>query len=103
MNVAQAMCASSGGGHAPTGFDWFKWARPVSRPPVHIVKARRVILALTGPVHAGLPNGLSRMKGKLSCPVLRGGGSGNAAPLPDHAQKHRATEPRRALPQSASD
>jgi len=41
---------------------------------------------LTGSAHAELCNGLSRMKGQPSRPVLRGGRGGNAASLPDTYQ-----------------
>ncbi len=65
MNVAQAMCASSGTAIQANQFDWFKRARPVSGLQVSIVKVTRGIPALTGPVRAGLRNGLSRMRGNF--------------------------------------
>ena len=76
MNVAQAMCASSGRTTPANQLDWFKGACPVNRLQVCIVKARRVIIALTGLVHAGLWNGLSRMKGNFHVRFL---GEGAAA------------------------
>ena len=82
MNVAQAMCASSGGATRSNRFDWFKCARPVSRPQACIVKARRVILALTGPVHAGLRNGLSRMKGNFHVRFLGEEAAAMPSPYP---------------------
>ena len=65
MNVAQAMCASSGRTTHANQSDWFKSARPVSGLQVHIVKVAREISALTGPVRTGLRNGLSRMRGNF--------------------------------------
>ena len=65
MNVAQAMCASSGRAARANQFDWLKCVRPVSGLQVHIVKVGWDIPALTGSVHAGLCCGLSRMKGNF--------------------------------------
>ena len=62
MNVAQAMCASSGRATRANQFDWLKCVRPVSGLQVHIVKVAWEIPALAGSVHAGLCCGLSRMK-----------------------------------------
>ena len=66
MNVDSSMCASSG-----------KQAR---RLQASIVKATRVKTVATGFAHAGLSNGLSRMKGNFH---VRFSGEGVAAtPLP---------------------
>lgn len=70
MNVAQAMCASSGRTTHANQSDWFKSGRPVSGLQVHIVKVHivkvaREVPALTGPVRTGLRNGLSRMRGNF--------------------------------------
>jgi hypothetical protein len=50
MNMAQAMCASSGKTTPANQFDGFKSARPVSGLQAHIVKVTRKILALTGSI-----------------------------------------------------
>ena len=42
------------------------------------------------PTAAGLRSGLSRVRGKLSCTVLTGGGGGNVAPLPDQCLETKA-------------
>ena len=63
MNVAQAMCASSGRATQANQRDWFKCACLVNRLQACIVKVARDISALTGPVRAGLRDGLSRMTG----------------------------------------
>jgi len=82
MNVAQAMCASSDRMTPANQLDWFKGARPVNRLQVCIVKAMRVILALTGLVHAGLWNGLSRMKGNFHVRFLGEGAAATPFPYP---------------------
>ena len=65
MNVANAMCASSDRTTQANQSDWLKCACLVNRLQAHIVKAARRISALTGSAHAGLRNGLSRMKGNF--------------------------------------
>ena len=65
MNADQTACASSGKASARDQIGWPKSERLVRRLQARIVKVTRAIPALTGPVHAGLCNGLSRMKGNF--------------------------------------
>jgi len=90
MNVALARCAPSGRAPHWDQVDWDRCQRHARRLPVRIVKATRVKPRGTGSAHAGLGNGLSRVSGKLSCTVLRGGGGGNAASLPDQRSQDPA-------------
>ena len=64
MNVDSSMCASSG-----KVSHWeqrlARCERRVRRLQASIVKATRVKPPWTGFAHAGLPNGLSRMKGNF--------------------------------------
>src|SRR6266545_4069941 len=85
MNVAYAMCASSGRMTPANQLDWFKGVCPVNRLQVCIVKATRVVLVLTGPVHAGLCNGLSRMKGNFHVRFLGEGAAATLLPYPTFA------------------
>jgi hypothetical protein len=52
MNVAQAMCASSGRTTQANQTGWFKCACPVSGRQAYIVKVMREIPALAGSVRA---------------------------------------------------
>ena len=92
MNVALAMCAPSGRAPHWDQVDWDRCQRHARRLPVRIVKATRVKPWGTGSAHAGLCNGLSRVRGKLSRTVLRGGGGGNATPLPDQRSASPSSE-----------
>jgi hypothetical protein len=82
MNVAQAMCASSGRTTPANPSDGFKCACPVSRRQVYIVKVARGIPALTGPAYAGLCIGLSRMRGNHHVRFLGEGAAAMPPPYP---------------------
>ena len=82
MNADQTACAFSGKASARDQIGWPKSERLVRRLQARIVKVTRAIPALTGPVHAGLCNGLSRMKGNFHVRFLGEGVAATSPPYP---------------------
>ena len=82
MNAAQAMCAFSGRTPHANQFDWLQCACPVNRLQAYIVKGTRDISVWTGSAHAGLCNGLSRMKGNFHVRFLGEDAAATPRPYP---------------------
>ena len=62
MNADLSACASSGRAIHATQTNWIECPRTVRRLQASMVKATRLV-AWSGSAHAGLRNGLSRMRG----------------------------------------
>ena len=82
MNADQTACASSGKASARDPIGCPKSERLVRRLQARIVKVTRAIPTLTGPAHAGLSNGLSRMMGNHPVRFLGEGAAAMAPPYP---------------------
>ena len=92
MNADQTACASSGKASARDQIGWPKSERLVRRLQARIVKVTRAIPALTGPAHAGLCNGLSRMMGNHHVRFLGEGAAAMPPPYPTFDRSTRAGE-----------
>ena len=88
MNVDSSMCASSGKTNAWDQIDWSHSARQVRRLQARIVKVtltENQTVVKTGFAHAGLWNGLSRMKGNFHVRFLGEGAAATLLPYPTQA------------------
>ena len=71
MNADLFACASSGGAIHATQLNWVECSRTERRQQASIVKAT-CLGAWSGSVHAGLRDGLSRVKGNFHARFLGG-------------------------------
>jgi hypothetical protein len=85
MNVGSPMCAPSGRAFHTDQIDWHRCQRQARRLQARIVKATGLNPREHRLRSRGALQRLEPCEGKLSCTVLRGGGGGNAASLPDQA------------------
>ena len=85
MNVDLSMCASSGTTNAWDRIAWSQCGRQVRRLQARIVKValtENQSVVQTGFAHAGLCNGLSRMKGNFHVRFLGEGAAATLLPYP---------------------